>query len=88
MRWPLLLALILATCAGCANTPATTAATTAAPASAAATTAAPAAGATSDRPLVILVSIDGFRPDYLDRGDTPTLAALAGAGVNWFDWRE
>lgn len=81
MRWPLLLALILATCAGCANTPATTAATTAAPASAAATSAAPAVGATSDRPLVILVSIDGFRPDYLDRGDTPTLAALAGAGV-------
>ncbi|MBO9664077.1 ectonucleotide pyrophosphatase/phosphodiesterase [Dokdonella sp.] len=30
---------------------------------------------------VILVSIDGFRPDYLDRGDTPTLNALAAAGV-------
>jgi predicted AlkP superfamily pyrophosphatase or phosphodiesterase len=31
--------------------------------------------------LTILVSIDGFRADYLDRGDTPTLKALADAGV-------
>jgi predicted AlkP superfamily pyrophosphatase or phosphodiesterase len=30
---------------------------------------------------VILVSIDGFRADYLDRGLTPTLAALAATGV-------
>jgi predicted AlkP superfamily pyrophosphatase or phosphodiesterase len=30
---------------------------------------------------VVLVSIDGFRPDYLDRGATPTLNALAAAGV-------
>ncbi|HKE48842.1 MAG TPA: ectonucleotide pyrophosphatase/phosphodiesterase [Rhodanobacteraceae bacterium] len=30
---------------------------------------------------VILVSIDGFRADYLDRGLTPTLAALAAGGV-------
>lgn len=30
---------------------------------------------------VILISIDGFRPDYIDRGDTPTLAALAADGV-------
>lgn len=30
---------------------------------------------------VILVSIDGFRPDYLDRGQTPTLRALAADGV-------
>jgi predicted AlkP superfamily pyrophosphatase or phosphodiesterase len=41
--------------------------------------AAPAAAA--ERPLVILVSIDGFRPDYLDRGVTPVLSALAGGGV-------
>jgi len=30
---------------------------------------------------LILVSIDGFRADYLDRGQTPTLAALAASGV-------
>ena len=35
----------------------------------------------SARPLVVLISIDGFRPDYLDRGVTPTLSALAGQGV-------
>lgn len=33
------------------------------------------------RDPVILVSIDGFRADYLDRGLTPTLAALAADGV-------
>ena len=34
------------------------------------------------RPIrVILISIDGFRADYLDRGLTPTLAALAADGV-------
>lgn len=32
-------------------------------------------------PLVILISIDGFRPDYLDRGVTPTLSRLAQQGV-------
>jgi predicted AlkP superfamily pyrophosphatase or phosphodiesterase len=32
-------------------------------------------------PLTILVSIDGFRPDYLDRGVTPTLSGLARDGV-------
>ena len=30
---------------------------------------------------VILISIDGFRPDYLDRGLTPNLNRLAGRGV-------
>jgi predicted AlkP superfamily pyrophosphatase or phosphodiesterase len=30
---------------------------------------------------LILISIDGFRADYLDRGFTPTLRALAGDGV-------
>ncbi|WP_024890419.1 ectonucleotide pyrophosphatase/phosphodiesterase [Luteimonas huabeiensis] len=34
----------------------------------------------ADAPL-ILVSIDGFRNDYLDRGRTPTLRALADDGV-------
>ncbi|SFJ76391.1 ectonucleotide pyrophosphatase/phosphodiesterase [Caulobacter sp. UNC279MFTsu5.1] len=31
--------------------------------------------------LTILISLDGFRPDYLDRGDTPTLSALAADGA-------
>lgn len=31
--------------------------------------------------LVVLVSIDGFRPDYLERGVTPTLSKLAADGV-------
>jgi predicted AlkP superfamily pyrophosphatase or phosphodiesterase len=30
---------------------------------------------------LILISIDGFRADYLDRGFTPSLSALAGDGV-------
>jgi len=30
---------------------------------------------------LLLISIDGFRPDYLDRGLTPTLAAPAHEGV-------
>jgi predicted AlkP superfamily pyrophosphatase or phosphodiesterase len=33
-------------------------------------------------PVTILVSIDGFRPDYLDRGATPNLNALAAAGIS------
>jgi predicted AlkP superfamily pyrophosphatase or phosphodiesterase len=32
-------------------------------------------------PLTILVSLDGFRADYLQRGVTPNLAALAADGV-------
>lgn len=32
-------------------------------------------------PVTILVSIDGFRADYLDRGKTPRLTALAAKGV-------
>ena len=43
-----------------------------------ATTPPPAAG---PPPLTILISIDGFRSDYLDRGVTPTLSALAKNGV-------
>jgi predicted AlkP superfamily pyrophosphatase or phosphodiesterase len=30
---------------------------------------------------LILISIDGFRTDYLDRGVSPTLSALAAGGV-------
>jgi predicted AlkP superfamily pyrophosphatase or phosphodiesterase len=33
------------------------------------------------RPITILISIDGFRPDYLDRGVTPALSGLAKEGV-------
>lgn len=33
-------------------------------------------------PVTILVSIDGFRPDYRTRGVTPNLDALAAAGVS------
>ena len=39
------------------------------------------ASVASDRPITILVSIDGGRADYLDRGVTPTLTALAAGGV-------
>ena len=34
-----------------------------------------------EQPLVVLVSIDGFRADYLERGRTPVLAALAAEGT-------
>ncbi|MDZ3831334.1 MAG: ectonucleotide pyrophosphatase/phosphodiesterase [Sphingopyxis sp.] len=33
-------------------------------------------------PVTILVSIDGFRPDYLDRGLTPNLSRLAREGAH------
>lgn len=32
-------------------------------------------------PVTILLSIDGFRPDYLDRGVTPHMSRLAAGGV-------
>ena len=38
-------------------------------------------GRAGERPLTVLISIDGFRPDYLDRGVTPTLSKLAAEGV-------
>ncbi|QDH34934.1 ectonucleotide pyrophosphatase/phosphodiesterase [Porphyrobacter sp. YT40] len=34
------------------------------------------------RPVTVLVGIDGFRPDYLERGITPNLSALAKAGAS------
>ena len=67
----------LAAVSGCAypwTPPALPAATTPAPL-AVAPDAAPRA------PVTILVSIDGFRPDYLDRGITPNLSRLAAEGV-------
>lgn len=41
----------------------------------------PAGTAPATVPALILISLDGFRPDYLDRGLTPNLAALAARGV-------
>jgi predicted AlkP superfamily pyrophosphatase or phosphodiesterase len=32
-------------------------------------------------PILVLISFDGFRWDYLDRGETPDLSALAARGV-------
>lgn len=37
--------------------------------------------ASNERPVLLLVSIDGFRADYLERDLTPRLAALAAQGV-------
>ncbi len=34
-----------------------------------------------DKPVTIMISIDGFRPDYLDRGLTPALSALRTEGT-------
>lgn len=44
-------------------------------------TPAPERAAPDARPLVILVGIDGFRPDYLERGVTPTLNSLRDGGA-------
>ncbi|HSJ77761.1 MAG TPA: ectonucleotide pyrophosphatase/phosphodiesterase [Erythrobacter sp.] len=43
---------------------------------------APLAAEDEAGPVTILVGIDGFRPDYLDRGITPRLSALAAQGAN------
>lgn len=42
----------------------------------------PVVAAVARAPVTILVSIDGFRADYLDRGVTPELSALAAGGVH------
>lgn len=39
-------------------------------------------GVEAPRPIVVLISIDGFRPDYLERGLTPTLSRLAAEGAS------
>ena len=43
---------------------------------------APVAAVESRPPVTILVSIDGFRADYLDRGVTPNLSRLAAEGAS------
>jgi predicted AlkP superfamily pyrophosphatase or phosphodiesterase len=43
-----------------------------------------AAAAAAERaaaPILVLISFDGFRWDYIDRGESPTLKRLAAAGV-------
>jgi len=40
-----------------------------------------AAGLDLSTPVVVLVALDGFRPDYLDRFDAPVLRRLAREGV-------
>lgn len=72
---PVAAALGLAACAYPANPPALTPATQPAPTAVTAT-------AEARAPVTILVSIDGFRPDYLDRGVTPNLSRLAAEGVS------
>ncbi len=39
------------------------------------------ASATAPAPTLLLIAIDGFRPDYLQRGITPVLSTLAKDGV-------
>lgn len=41
----------------------------------------PPAPAPAAAPMLVLVSLDGFRADFLDRGVTPHLSALAARGV-------
>lgn len=43
---------------------------------------APAAVQEAKAPVTILISIDGFRPDYLSRGVTPNLSRLAASGAS------
>ncbi|PZQ62725.1 MAG: alkaline phosphatase family protein [Sphingomonas taxi] len=77
IRRVLPLAALLATLAGCAwryDPPALPPVTTPAPATMAA--------AETRAPVTILISIDGFRPDYLTRGVTPHLSRLAAGGVS------
>ena len=72
----LALAALLAGCAFPRTPPALPPATTPAPPAA-------ASAMPEDRvPVTILISIDGFRSDYLDRGLTPTLARLAAGGTS------
>lgn len=42
----------------------------------------PVVAAEQRAPVTILVSIDGFRPDYRNRGVTPNLDALAAGGIS------
>nr|WP_255586920.1 ectonucleotide pyrophosphatase/phosphodiesterase [Hephaestia mangrovi] len=76
MRMTRFRSLALAVCAGLALAGCAVSNTTAAP------PARTAADIAQKPPVTILVSIDGFRADYLDRGVTPRLNALAATGVS------
>lgn len=76
----LILFVCLSLTSACATRGPATESTTAPTASAASRGTVAEAPVHADLPL-LLVSIDGFRADYLDRGKTPHLAALAAAGV-------
>ncbi|MDQ2879364.1 MAG: ectonucleotide pyrophosphatase/phosphodiesterase [Pseudomonadota bacterium] len=72
---PLFAALLALGATACAQTPARVAID--------APNTAPAVSRVEDKaPVTILVSIDGFRADYLDRGVTPVLNALAAGGIS------
>ncbi|KLD77882.1 alkaline phosphatase family protein [Xanthomonas hyacinthi] len=62
-------ALLLGACAGAPSAPGTAA------------IAAQAASSQAQRPLLLLISIDGLRADMLDRGIAPNLSRLAREGV-------
>jgi len=70
------LSLALAACASLPSTPPALA-----PVTQPATTTA-SMPAEARQPVTILISIDGFRPDYLDRGVTPNLNRLKAAGIS------
>ena len=78
------LALTLAGCAYPGTAPALAPITTAAaapPGTAGQTSSVAQRSGEARTPVTILVSIDGFRPDYLDRGVTPNLNRLRAGGV-------
>ncbi|MFQ5528662.1 MAG: alkaline phosphatase family protein, partial [Thermoanaerobaculia bacterium] len=70
----LVFALLAALCLSCTSAPPPQ---TSAPAPATSD-----AGPEAPEPTLILISLDGFRWDFLDRGVTPTLSRLAAAGVH------
>ncbi|MEH3102065.1 alkaline phosphatase family protein [Sphingomonas adhaesiva] len=79
------LAAALALLSGCAypyTPPALSPVTEAAPAAATGVASRSGPPVELRAPVTILVSIDGFRPDYLDRGVTPNLSRLAADGVS------
>lgn len=78
----LILFVCLCLTAACATRgPARESATAPAPTATASSANANAAAPVPAELPLLLVSIDGFRTDYLDRGKTPRLAALAAGGV-------
>ena len=77
----LCIALLLAACAAAPTVPAPAPVTRTAAPTAVPPVATAASAATAAHDPVLLVSIDGFRPDDLERGVSPTLNALAAGGV-------